>query len=257
MLTEAQRFLFDLQGFLVLPDALSPDEVKTYRDAIYDLARPRGLAADQWDTDRDEPTQGFRVPRPIERDPRFLDFVDHPVTMPLVRELVGHELILIDNEVELSPGSNSPAAWHRGAPPAGYYFDGARFHCTMVKCIWYLTDVGPGDAPTRIVPGSHKSRNDPPGMDAPEDLPGAIELHVTAGSVLIFSEACLHAGTANTTGRTRANMYFNFGPSWVRHWEGHTPSPELVESVTGARRQLLGGGIVYNVTDAEGRALAQ
>ena len=256
-LSDTQRFLFDLQGFLVLPDALNADEVKTYRDAVYDLARPRLAPGGDWDDARDEPLAHVRVPRPIERDPRFLDLVDHPLTTPLVRELIGHEMVLIDNDVELSPGQNVPAFWHRGAPPAGYAYDGARFNCTMVKCIWYLSDVGPGDAPTRIVPGSHKSSNDPPGMDRPDDLPGAIELHVSAGSVLIFTEACLHAGTANTTGRTRANMYFNYGPSWVRHWEGYVPSPELVASVSDARRQLLGGGIVYNISDADGRALAE
>lgn len=256
-LTEEQQFLFDLQGFLLLPDALSDDEVKTFRDAVYDLARPRLAPTGDWDVDRDEPRRHVRVPRPIERDARFLHFVDHPLTTPMVRELVGHELVLIDNDVELSPGSNAPAAWHRGAPPSGYSYDGNRFNCTMVKCLWYLSDIGPGDAPTRIVPGSHKSRHDPPGMDSADDLPGAVELHARAGTVLVFTEACLHAGTANSTGHTRATMYFNYGPSWVRHWEGYTPSPELVASVSAERRQLLGGGIVYNISDADGRPLAE
>jgi ectoine hydroxylase-related dioxygenase (phytanoyl-CoA dioxygenase family) len=255
-LSDTERFLFDLQGFLVLSEVLSPSEVRDLRAAVDRLARFR-LAPDEWDDARDEPLTHVRVPRPIERDAAFLSLIDHPVTTPIVRELVGHELILVDNDVELSPGANAPAGWHRGAPPAAYFYDGHRFVCTMVKCIWYLTDVGCGDAPTRIVPGSHKSLFDPPGMDRAEDLPGAIELHVKAGSVVVFTEACLHAGTANVSGRVRANMYFNYGPSWARPWEGYAPSPELVAGSSGVRRQLLGGGVVYNVSDKEGSVLAR
>jgi ectoine hydroxylase-related dioxygenase (phytanoyl-CoA dioxygenase family) len=241
-MTDEQRFLFDLNGFVVIRSALSDEDVARYRAAVYRLARQE-LPAERW-TSEGEPLDQVRV-RAIDSDPIFLELVDHPVSLPLVQGLVGGPGILIDNDVELTPRDNKPLGWHRGIGTHGYSLDAGGFHCTMVKCIWYLTDCGPGEGPTRIVPGSHKSWIDSPAYSEEAGPPGALELVVEAGDLLVFSEACLHAGNLNRSNRVRANMYFNYGPSWVQPWEGYRPSTELVESATGERRQLLGGGRIW------------
>jgi ectoine hydroxylase-related dioxygenase (phytanoyl-CoA dioxygenase family) len=253
-MTEEQRFLFDLHGFLLIEDALSPAEVKAYRDAIYRLAREKRPDASFWD-ERGEPKDGITVHRPIEKDPLFLDIVDHPAVLPILQQLVGDAPILIDNDAELSPRHNHRKGWHRGVGTHGYSVEDGRFHCTMVKCIWYLSDVRKGENATRIIPGSHKSRivTPPAGKDRADDLPGQVELEVKAGTVLIFSEACLHAGNVNPSDKTRVNMYFNYGPSWVQPWEGYRPSERLVREAEGLRKQILGGGRVYIKTEEEGR----
>ncbi|MBM7800538.1 ectoine hydroxylase-related dioxygenase (phytanoyl-CoA dioxygenase family) [Microlunatus panaciterrae] len=241
-MTDEQRFLFDLNGFIVVRSALTAEEVARYRDGIYRLAR-QDLPAERWTSDG-EPLDQIRV-QAINRDPMFLELVDHPVSLPLVQEIVGEPGILIDNDVELTPRNNKVQGWHRGIGTYGYALDAAGFHCTMVKCIWYLTDCGPGDGPTRIVPGSHKSLIEPPSYSEQAGPPGTQEVIVEAGDLLVFSEACLHAGNLNQSGRVRANMYFNYGPSWVQPWEGYRPAAELVERATGDRRQLLGGGRIW------------
>lgn len=240
-MTDEQRFLFDLFGFVVIRRALGAEDVARYREAVYRLARQE-LPAQRWSNG--EPLDQIRV-RAIDRDPTFLELVDHPVTLPLVQALVGGPGILIDNDVELTPRDNKPLGWHRGMGTHGYSLDSTGFHCTMVKAIWYLTDCGLGEGPTRIVPGSHKSAIDPPAYDEKAGPPGAQELVVEAGDVLVFSESCLHAGNLNRSDRVRANMYFNYGPSWVQPWEGYRPSTDLVEAATGERRQLLGGGRIW------------
>jgi ectoine hydroxylase-related dioxygenase (phytanoyl-CoA dioxygenase family) len=241
-MTEEQRFLFDLNGFIVVRKALSDDEITRYRDGIYRLAK-EDLPADRWD-ESGEPLDRFRV-RPIDRDPIFLDLVDHPLSLPLIQTLVGGPGILIDNDVELTPRNSPVLGWHRGIGTYGYALDDAGFHCTMVKCIWYLTDCGPGEGPTRIVPGSHKSLIEPPAYEQADGPPGTIEMVVEAGDLLVFTESCLHAGNLNSSPRVRANMYYNYGPSWVQPWEGYRASPELVASTSGDRRQLLGGGRIW------------
>ncbi len=241
-MTDEQRFLFDLNGLVIIRSALNENDVARYRDGVYRHARQE-LPTDRWNSDG-EPIDQIRV-RPIDRDPMFLELVDHPVSLPLVQALVGGPGILIDNDVELTPRDNEPLGWHRGIGTHGYALDAGGFHCTMVKCIWYLTDCGPGEGPTRIVPGSHKSWAEPPAFGDEVGPPGAQEMVVQAGDLLVFSEACLHAGNLNRSDRVRANMYFNYGPSWVQPWEGYRPSNELVESATGDRRQLLGGGRIW------------
>ena len=250
-MTPEQRFLFDLNGFLIIRGALTPLEVEDYRAGVYDLARNR-LDNSQW-TDDGQPAVQIRVPRPVDRDPRFLDLVDHPASLPVIETVIGEPGILIDNDVELTPPGNKPLEWHRGIGTHGYHADEQAFHCLMVKCIWYLTDCGPGDGCTRIVPGSHKSAVSAPAWKEPDGPPGAVDVAVSAGDLLVFSEACLHAGSANTGAKVRANMYFNYGPSWVSPWEGYRPSAEIVDTTQGVRRQLLGGGRVWGGTEEEGR----
>ena len=71
------------------------------------------------------------------------------------------------------------------------------------------------------------------------------------GSLLVFSEALLHAGSPNRSGKVRRLVIYNYGPSFVSHWEGYEPSRELVERTSGPLRQLLGGGIVYRAPAPE------
>jgi ectoine hydroxylase-related dioxygenase (phytanoyl-CoA dioxygenase family) len=257
-MTDTQRFLFDLHGYLLIEDALSPEEVKKYRDAIYRLAREKVADPSRWD-ERGEPQDGLTVHRPIEKDPVFLEIVDHPAVLPVLQQLVGEAPILIDNDAELSPRHSHRKGWHRGVGTHGFFVEDGQFFCTMVKCIWYLSDVRKGENATRIIPGSHKSRIAPSWADGDRaaDLPGQVELEVRAGTVLIFSEACLHAGNINPSDRTRVNMYFNYGPSWVQPWEGYRPSERLVSESQGIRRQLLGGGRIYSTTEEEGRSSYQ
>src|SRR3954451_19982866 len=95
-MTEAQRFLFDLHGFLVLEEALSRDEVTVYRDTIYRLAHEKLADPARWDA-RGEPTAHLTVHRPIEKDPLFLEIVDHPAVLSILQQLVGEAPLLIDN----------------------------------------------------------------------------------------------------------------------------------------------------------------
>lgn len=241
-MTDEQRFLFDLNGFVIVRGALTDTEIDRYRDGVYRLARAEAPAA-RW-TAQGEPLDKVRV-TPLERDPLFHDLIDHPVSLPLIEATVGGPAMLIDNDVELTPRDVPAQGWHRGIGTYGYAHDADGFHCVMVKCIWYLTDCGPGEGPTRIVPGSHKSLLEPPAYDQQAGPPGAQEVVVEAGDLLVFSEACLHAGNLNTSDRVRANMYFNYGPSWVQPWDGYRASDEVLAGTTGKRRQLLGGGVIW------------
>ena len=192
------------------------------------------------------PTEFVSVPMAIEREDVLLQLSAHEPVLERIRQLVGPYPKLIDNDVAANPMTSSALGWHRGVPPWGFSAQGDGFSCLMVKVIYYLTDVGPDDGPTRLVPGSHKQQVDfeLPG-DPLTDLPGTVEIHARAGSALVFSEALLHAGSPNRSGKVRRVAIYNYGPSFVEHWEGYRPTAALVERSSGSLRQLLGGGVVY------------
>src|SRR5437763_15735099 len=83
MMTDEQRLFFETNGYLVIPDAVSPDELGAAQDAARraeatwreDVSRPGG---------RGGPL--IHVQAPLEYDDRFLDFMEHPHVFPLVRE---------------------------------------------------------------------------------------------------------------------------------------------------------------------------
>ena len=68
-----------------------------------------------------------------------------------------------------SPPSAAPVAsssihsgGHAGVVRNQFRFVNGKFRCGQCNIILALTDIGPGDGPTMIVPGSHKSNFPPP-----------------------------------------------------------------------------------------------
>lgn len=208
-MTPEQRYLFDLHGFIVIAGALCVDEVKRCREALYRLAREQQPG--DFD-DRGEPTKRMHVNRQVYKDDAFLDLIDHPSVIDIVTELVGTP-IMVDNTSALVPRSQEPQTWHGGGHPGVpvYQYRDGKFFCSMVKCIWYLSDCEVGQGGTRIVPGSHKSLVAPPVLGSGE-VPGGVELGMCAGSLLIFAEACMHAGNTNPSDATRLALFYNYGP---------------------------------------------
>src|ERR1043166_7808680 len=99
-LTDAQRLSFETNGYLVIPNALSPEE----------LARVRAAADRAEATWRADSTRlGLRkenlqqVQAPIEYDAVLLDLLEHPATFPLIREILGNDISMIDNDYFISP----------------------------------------------------------------------------------------------------------------------------------------------------------
>lgn len=232
-----ERFLLDVQGFFLVKDALAGPQLEAVRDAVIRLTGPA-------------PAEFVSIPMAIEREDALLQLSAHEPVLERIRQLVGPYPKLIDNDVAANPITSSALGWHRGVPPWGFSAQGDGFSCLMVKVIYYLTDVGPDDGPTRVVPGSHKQQVD---FELPEDpltdLPGTVEVHARAGSALVFSEALLHAGSPNRSGKVRRVAIYNYGPSFVEHWEGYRPTAALVERSSGSLRQLLGGGVVYGAPE--------
>jgi ectoine hydroxylase-related dioxygenase (phytanoyl-CoA dioxygenase family) len=250
-MTDEQRWLFDLQGFIVLRNVITEEHCERLLRRLDALAREE-RGPDLTDA-RGEPTRRQSVHRIIEKDDLFLEMLDHEPVIAVIQELVGTPK-MVDNDGLLVPRTDEAGGWHRGVGAHGFHLINGRFHCTMVKAFYYLTDVGKGEGPTRLVPGSHKTSLPHPETPREGTVPGMIELETPARSVLIFSEAVLHAGNANASDKVRKSLIYNYGPSYVEPWEGYRPSPALLgREHSPLRRQLLGLGRVYSTTEEEGR----
>ncbi len=250
VLDEQQRLHFESQGYLIVRQALTPGEVTALRAAC-DLAEQR------WRADPGLP--GCRIPEFLEIEgimefhPALFDLVEHPAVFPLVREVLGKDISLIDHACYITPpgGKLDGAAWHRDVRTPGVYHPRST---VMVRAMYALSDIGEQGGATLVLPGSHRFAADVevPSVATPEEMPGAVTLACRAGDAYFFNGNLLHAPSHNRSTATRRVVLFNYGHKWMRMWRGHEPSPALAaRAVTPMRRQLLGLGGAYYGEDAE------
>jgi hypothetical protein len=229
--SDRERFLFDLQGCLLLEGALSPDEVRSYRALVRrQEAREHD---DSWmanakGSGKPSPTKEGASPRlrlnGLPRlDPGFDAIIDHPRVLPYLEEFMDRPQLV--NTWSITKGPDAPpSAWHRGLPPEHYSARNGRIRSLMLNVVWFLDDNGPEDGCMVAVPGSHKNAIDIDLGAIPHgEMPGARPIVGRAGDVFLFSECVLHDGLRKTTPGTRTNLYCNYGGL---HFNVMTYSPE-------------------------------
>jgi len=242
-LTDAQRLFFEANGYLVIPGALSPAELLKVRAAADGAealwrAEPARLGA------RNENLQ--QVQAPIEYDDRLFDLLECQTTFTLIREALGNDISMIDNDYFISPPhANSHAGWHHDVGMPGVYHPRS---VMMVKLFFLLDDVTEDGGCTLFLPGSHRFPLDfqLPHVTEPTDMPGHAKMAFPAGTAYFFNGRCYHAATSNRSDRPRRVLIYNYGHHWMRIWSGYEPSEALIaKAKTPVRRQLLGLGPAY------------
>jgi hypothetical protein len=209
-----ERYLFDLQGYLVVPNALSQAEVNTL-NAIMD------------DKIAEE------VPPTATTHRFFGDLLAwgtayHPRLFPYLEALLGPNFRMDHDYADIIRAGKGPIGTrlHGGAVPqhpAFYYrcHNGEMRNGLMVVA-YNLKDVNPGDGGFGCVPGSHKSN-----FAFPDEWRELETMHpfiqaVTgpAGTAIIFTEALTH-GTLPWLGTERRTLFYKYSPctlSWARDY---------------------------------------
>ena len=222
--TQAQRLFFETHGYLVIPGALGPDELKHLQQAA-DRAEQRWRA--------DESLPGWRrqnissLTSIVEYDEAFSDLMLHPKVFPIVRDLLGPDLALIYSDYYITPAhTRSHIHWHQDVGLIGPFNPLSTMH---IKAFYMLSDVTENGGPTAVLPGSHKFLTDDivPELDDPTQMPGAVRMAHPAGTVWIFNARCFHCAMPNDSDVTRRVLIYNYGHCWMKPWQGYEPSAQL------------------------------
>ena len=87
----------------------------------------------------------------------------------------------------------------------------------MVRMIYFVHDVGPGQGEFCVVPATHKSNMASPYEGSDPDLePGMLGLPVKAGDAILFTENLRHGGLTNRSQQTRKTLHVGYGPYWMK-----------------------------------------
>jgi Phytanoyl-CoA dioxygenase (PhyH) len=236
-LTAAERYAFDVQGYLVRRAVLGAGEVATLQRAVDRLRLP-------------PPATGImtqRFARHLHTDPAFVALLDHPAVLPVVAELCGPG-VRLDHAYGLvmDPGQAGLGLHGGGTPfdPAQFYVvPGGRIACGLVAVQWALVDHRPGDGGFCCIPGSHKAAFPLPDGDSVRAL--VREVPLGSGDVVVFSEALTHGTLPWRAPWQRRSLFYKYSPgssSWGRDDEH---DPLLAARLTSRQRLLLEGPYVH------------
>jgi ectoine hydroxylase-related dioxygenase (phytanoyl-CoA dioxygenase family) len=254
--TALDDFLFDLRGFLILENAVEP-ELLAELNTAFDKFPP--LEQGEWwgNAQRRDynGATGYELHNCVETGEPFEKLLDHPGWINYLRHYCGEENsyvagLFVDECIASIRRSGGHHPVHSGGYQAAlrnkYVYEHGVFRCGQCNIILALSDVGPGDGPTMVIPGSHKSSFPHPNagdyakLDRMDNLDGAIPVYLKAGDALLFVDGLMHGGSSRTNvgGERRVTIY-RYGPLWASTRYGYEYSPALLDRLTPERRKLL------------------
>lgn len=254
--TPVQDFFFDLNGYLILKNAVAPDLLQRL-NAEFD-AFPADLGLLEWYRGAQRrdytPDTGLELHNAVELGSPFEELIDHPSWIDLLRHYCGEENsyvagLFIDESIASirTKGGHHPvhSGGYRGALRGHYNYEHGVFRCGQCNIILALTDIGEGDGATMVVPGSHKSNLPHPLQgdymrgDRMDALPGAVPVYLKQGDALLFCDGLMHGGSSRTNPGERRITIYRYGPLWGASRFGYVYDPDFLDRLTPARRKIL------------------
>jgi len=263
-------YLFDLQGYLILRNVISPDDLRQMnqwvdgQESVIENANLSGsnTGSNQWlgnvELHSYGKDDGVNFQNIIEGGPVFERLIDHPAWAPLARKYINpvNGISIHENFLNVR-GPGGFLYIHCGGHTPLQYLT-FRNHNTgewmvgQINVIMALTDIGPGDGPTVLVPGSHKSTEihprlevDGKGLVAIDDHQaagtalGMQEMYLKAGDVLFFTDALTHGSAERTNPGRRRVVIYRYSPRFVRTRFNYEWSAGLLNRLTPERRQMI------------------
>lgn len=246
MLSDEARNQLREDGFCIVRDALSPDELERVRaghDRAVECTRER-LGSNHMDT-LDPNAANIRTFDLPSADPVFIELLRRPDALAAVEDVLAPHGVLVSNFTgnNALPGSGSMNLHSDQAlvVPSPWLTPWA------ANVIWCLDDVYDANGATRYLPGSHR-------FQSHEDVPaGAMEQTVAfeapAGSFIVMEGRMWHTSGRNVTKDQQRRMLFAYySADFVRpqaNWALSLPA-ELQSGLDTQMRELFGLGPMAN-----------
>ena len=205
-------------GYLVVPEALSDDEVTLLNDAV----------------DRDRETNDVfwyeKEKGKVEVSVHILaaniemDLTMRPATLaPLMAAIMGPELCAEEHSIRIRLPNTD------GQPECNWHRDASRpdpdvpFRTRYLSIVYYLTDVDSTTHTFSVIPGSAQT-DDLPGL-ADYDLDSAHHIEGPAGTAILFNASMFHAGNVRRTPSERRTIHIYCGRASDRFLSNYTIFP--------------------------------
>lgn len=239
-----EKYLFDLQGFLLVENALDAEKV----------ARLNELIDERMAEFPDAPNKRFG--KVLTWDKGVFEVLDNPQIMPYLQEIISPHLRLDHDYLDVIRGDGTlklgpiGAGLHGGSfpfdPSQYFHFRDGRFRNGLTVVAYNLWDIAPGEGGFACVPGSHKSNFSYPNewrdLMQNENQSFVRSVYGSAGSAIIFTEALTH-GTLPWRGNDdRRTLFLKYSPhplSWSKNYYDAIDYEKLYGDLSETQRTLL------------------
>jgi len=252
-------YLFDLRGYLILRNVVDAEHIGAL-NAVLD-AVPALEYGEWWcnvQRKDDNGAAGMELQNIVEAGEPFERLIDHPGWIAYLRRYCGEqgsyvEGLFIDEcfaSLRRTGGyfGAHSGGW-RGALRGRYHYSNGAFRCGQVNILLALTDIGPGDGGTLVIPGSHKSNFEHPQVcqlppfttytDTMDTVEGIVEVKLNKGDALLFVDGITHGASSRTNPGERRAVIYRYGVSWGATAHGYVYSQELLNRLTPEQRKIL------------------
>ena len=252
-LTDSERQQFNEQGYFMIENALSPEQVAVLTkttDRIYEQKVAEGH----------DPKTALFYPNFIPDDTLYQDLVDYEKVLPKVWDILGWNIYLYHAHLIVTPPNgqapdNKTFGWHQDSGRTNVEMESDPRPRLSLKVAYFLSDTSEaGRGNFWVVPGSHLLNKMEKPADGIGQLPGAVPVLAKPGTAVFFDRRIWHAGTPNWSNLTRKVLFYGYGYRWIRTKDDMTVR-DLWPTSDPIRRQLLGWGTnangFYSPTDAD------
>ncbi len=252
-MTEAEKYLFDVHGYLVIEAALPAAEVAAANAAVDHHAGEIGIRqndlANESATLRGTTGRGDLGGMLTWEKPHcdvFREMIAHPRLTPYLQELLGPGFRLEGLGI-ITMDEGAEGFWfHEGGEPhdrsRGFLYRNGRMYCGMTNMAVQLTDVEPGDGGFACLPGSHKAN-----FPCPDDIrlyhthqDRIVTPSAKAGDAILFVECLMHGALPWTAKHQRRAVIirYNSGAMGESLMGTYTPPP-FYDELTAAQKAVI------------------
>ena len=231
-MTPEEKFIFDLDGYLVVKNILSNAEV----DAL------NVLADKAWPSEYDDSNMR-RTSRVSQWGPASQALMDHPNALPYMVELLGSKVRIDHDYCIFMQRGGKAGRLHGGQTMQGgvpgdhwYKYHDGTIRNGLTVFTYCLTHAGSGDGGFGCIPGSHKSNFtvDIPGEVRSYERPAHYvrQVEAEAGDLIIFTEALVHGTMEWTAIHERRALLYKYSPghsSWASTYYDVADYPDATE----------------------------
>ena len=235
-MTEQERYLFDVQGYLVVENALDPGQIAALNE-ILDQKLDAEVEADK---------NTHRFGGLLRWGKPYRDLLDNARILPHLSALLGDPFRLDHEYCDVIRSGKGPigTSLHGGGASgdltAWYRFQNGNLRNGLTVVAYNLKDVHPGDGGFGCVPGSHKANLPFPAewREMETTHPAVTRVTGPAGTAILFTEALTH-GTLPWRGQAeRRTIFYKYSPYPLAY---ATPryKPDEFADLTDRQRDLL------------------
>ena len=220
MLTRDQREFYDVNGYLMVEDAVPPGQVEELRRIAYefiDRSREVTQSNDVFDLDEGHTRENPKLTRiklPHKQHPLFWQTARSEPVLDVLQSLLGPNVLLQTSKLNTkAAGGGAAVEWHQDWAFYPHTND------SLLACGLMLEDVTEANGPLQVVPGTHKGpilshhmdgvfcgAVDP--ADRLFDKRKIVTLTGKAGSMTVHHVRTLHGSAPNRSNRARLMLFY-------------------------------------------------